>query len=107
MAKIVSPKLRFRHTGLDVSAIRVRLHAAESEPSYDTPFDEVPLPPQDDDGYRRIALNLLPKIAGKEGVFDVDLSAVDSAGNESDFLQINSANFDLSPPAAPTDGALE
>lgn len=107
MAKVVSPKIRFKHSGSDVVAIRVRLSGANSDPSYDTPYDEVPLPALDPDGYRRIPVSSLPKLTGKEGTFDVDITAVDSAGNESDFLQINSANFDLSPPAAPTDGALD
>ena len=106
MAKIVSPKIRFKHSGNDVAMIRVRLGTANSDPDYDTPYDEVPLPVLDPDGFRRIAVSALPKFANKEGVFDVDVTAVDVAGNESDFLQINSANFDLSPPAAPTDGAL-
>jgi hypothetical protein len=107
MAKVVSPKIKFHHSGVDVASIRVRLSVAESVPDYNTAYDEVPLPPQDADGFRRIALSSLPKVVGKEGTFDVDLTAVDVAGNESDFLQINSANFDLSPPEAPTDGALD
>lgn len=108
MAKVVSPKIRFKHTGgPDAPNVRVRLSAADSEPEYETPFDQVPMPSADSDGFRRIAVSALPRLAGIEGTFDVDLTAVDVAGNESDFLQINHAVFDLSPPAAPTDAALE
>lgn len=107
MAKVVSPVIRFKHSGDGATKIRVRLSAAASDPSYDTPFDEVAIPSVDSDGFRRIPVGVLPHLAGIEGTFDIDLTAVDNAGNESDFLQINSADFDLSPPAAPTDGALE
>lgn len=107
MAKVTTPKLRFKHSGNDAAGVRVRLSAAESDPSYDTPYDQVAMPAQDPDGFRRIALTDLPKIAGKEGTYDVDVTVVDAAGNESDFLQINSANFDLSPPEAPTEGSVD
>lgn len=107
MAKIVSPKIRFKHSGADTVAIRVRLSANASAPDYATAYDQVPLPPVDADGFRRIPVASLPKFAGIEGTFDVDLTAVDAAGNESDFLQINSVDFDQSAPEAPTAGALE
>jgi hypothetical protein len=112
MAILVDQKIRFRHDGAGTARYRVRIHAANSVPAAATPFDEVAIaaaPVQatgEHAGYRLIPLSLVPKAAGLEGAFDIAITAVDVAGNESDFLDIDNATFDQSPPAVPTDGAL-
>lgn len=75
--------------------------------AYQTPFDELDKPTPDADGFSRIPLVNVPKAAGLTGTFELGITAIDATGNESDFLEIDNAVFDLSPPDAPTDGSLE
>ena len=44
-----------------------------------------------------------PDFAGLDGVYNLALSAVDDAGNESDLTRLSSYPLDLVPPAAPTE----
>jgi hypothetical protein len=109
MAKIKELVIRFtQSTSGDVVANRVRIHAADTAPDYATPYDEVrPPPAADADGFTRIPLANVPKAAGLSGRYDVGITAVDAAGNESDFLDIDSVPFDLDPPRPPTAGSVE
>lgn len=91
----------------DVVANRVRFHAANTEPDLATAYDEVPKPAVDADGKSRIPLSALPKAAGLDGTFDVAVTAVDDAGQESGFLDIDAVDFDFAAPDAPTDGSVE
>lgn len=108
MAKIKELTLRFRQsTAADVVKNRVYVHGPNQPFDANAPYDEVPAPTADADGYTRIALVNLPKLAGLEGQYDLDVTALDATGNESDPLEIDNQTFDLSPPDAPTDGAVE
>lgn len=109
MSQIKALVIRFTQSpSSDVVANRIRIHPANSVPDYSTPFDEIrPVPQVDADGFTRIPLANVPKAAGLEGSYDVAITAVDGAGNESDFLDIDNATFDLDPPAAPTAGSVE
>lgn len=91
----------------DVVANRIRFHAANSEPDLATAFDEVPKPAADADGFTRIIVGTLPKAAGLDGTFDVAITAVDDAGQESGFLDIDAIDFDFAAPDAPTEGSVE
>jgi hypothetical protein len=106
MAKIKELVLRFKNqTDAAKNAIRVR--PANTPAEYDTPVDVLTAPTPDADGFSRIPLANIPQAAGLEGQFDIHVTAVDAAGNESDFLEIDNQTFDLSPPDAPTEGSVE
>lgn len=108
MAQVRQVVIKFKQSvAPDVVANNVRIRPANSVAAYDTPVDTVPAPVPGEDGYCRIPLSAISQAQGLEGRYDVHLTAVDGAGNESDFLEIDNQVFDLSPPAAPTDGSLE
>lgn len=108
MSHIKELVVRFKQsTAADVVANRVYIHAPNTPFDASNAFDEVPKPAADADGFTRIPFANLPKAAGLEGQYDVDVTAVDARGNESDPLELDNQTFDLSPPDAPTDGAVE
>jgi hypothetical protein len=109
MSKIHEVVIRFKQSdSADVKSNNVYIHAANTPFDPTGAFDSIsPVPTPDADGFSRIPLVNVPKAAGLEGQFDIDITAVDGVGNESDPLEIDNATFDLSPPDAPTDGALE
>lgn len=87
---------------------RIRIRPANTPAVKDDPVDEVnPAPAPSPDGYTRIDLNPLPQMQGLDGNYDVHVTAIDAAGNESGFLEVDNQNFDVVPPAAPTDGTVE
>jgi hypothetical protein len=93
--------------GTDVAANRVRFHAVGTTPDKSMPFDEVkPAPAADADGFTYIPVASLASAAKIEGQTDIAVTAVDSAGNESDFLDITDVVLDMVPPPAPTDGSV-
>ncbi len=105
MAKVVSRVLSFVPS-LGASGYRIRVAPANSTPVYSEEFADV-TNPQASGGRVRINLLDLPLFKGIEGVRDVHVTALDSAGNESDFLEVDNVEFDFDPPAAPTDGRIE
>lgn len=108
MAKIKELTLRFKQsTAADVVKNRVYVHGPNQPFDPNAPFSEVSKPTPDADGFTRIPLSNLPVLNGLEGQYDLDVTALDAAGNESDPLEIDNQTFDLSPPDAPTDGAVE
>jgi hypothetical protein len=106
MAQVKELTLRFRNPP-DAAQNNIRIRPAGTAAVYDTPVDTLPAPVADADGFSRIPLANIPQAAGLEGQFDIHVTALDTAGNESDFLEIDNQTFDISPPAAPTDGSLE
>ncbi len=102
-------KIKFKQsTALDVVANRVRFHGANTDPDKTMPYDEVrPQPAPDADGFTRIPLSALPSAVGLDGTFDVAVTAVDDAGQESGFLDIDAVDFDFAAPDAPTEGSVE
>ena len=108
MSQVKEVVVRFRQsTSADVAVNRFRVRPANTPAAYDTPFDDIAPPAPDADGFTRIAAANIPSMANLEGQYDVHITAVDARGNESDFLEIDNQTFDLSPPSAPTDGAVE
>ena len=108
MSHIKELTLRFKQsTAADVVKNRVYVHGPNQPFDPAAPFDEIAKPTADADGFTRIPLANLPKLNGLEGQYDIDVTALDAAGNESDPLEIDNQTFDLSPPDAPTDGAVE
>lgn len=100
-------KIRFKQSeSEDVVANRVRFQPANSTPDLAVPYDEVAKPTPGEDGYTTIALSDLPSAASLDGLYDVHVTAVDDAGTESPFLEIDSVDFDMAPPTAPTDGSV-
>lgn len=108
MSHIKELVLRFKQaTAPDVVKNRVYVHGPNLPFDPTAPFDEFAKPAADADGFTRVPLANLPKLVGLEGQYDLDVTAIDAAGNESDPLEIDNQTFDLSPPDAPTDGAVE
>lgn len=98
---------RFRQsTSGDVVANRVRIRPANSPPVKDQPFEDVLNPVENPDGFTYIDLDPLQQAQGLDGQHDVHITAIDDAGNESDFLEIDNQTFDFVPPEAPTDGTV-
>lgn len=107
MSKVNSPVVKFKQSvSADTTANRIRVRAANTAPLYDAPFIDVPKVTADADGYSRISVSLISQLTGVEGRRDIHITAIDAVGNESDFLEIDNQLFDLSPPAAPTDGSI-
>lgn len=106
MAKVKELVLRFRNPS-DAVKNNIRVRPANTPADYDLPFDTLDAPAADADGFTRIPLANIPSAAGIEGTYDIHVTALDAAGNESDFLEIDNQTFDISPPDAPTDGAVE
>lgn len=108
MAQVKDVVIRFKQSAsADVVTNRVRVRPANTPAAYDLPFNDVPVPVVDADGFSRIAAANVPAMVGLEGQFDIHVTALDARGNESDFLEIDNQLFDLSPPLAPTDGSVE
>lgn len=108
MAQVKEVVVRFKPgVATDIVSHRIRVRPANTPATYDTPFDDVPKIAPDADGFSRIPAANIPAMQGLEGQFDVHITEVDARGNESDFLEIDNQTFDLSPPDAPTDGAVE
>lgn len=106
MAQIKELTLRFRNPA-DAVANNIRIRPANTAAEYDTPVERIAAPAPNADGYTRIPLADIAQAQGLEGQYDIHVTALDAAGNESDFLEIDNQTFDLSPPEAPTDGSLE
>jgi hypothetical protein len=108
MAVIKTITIRFKQsTATDVVKNRIRIRPANTVALHDAPFDDIPKPAVSADGYTRIPLADVPSAKSLEGKFDIHITAIDGVGNEGNFLEIDNQTFDLSPPAAPTDGKLE
>jgi hypothetical protein len=106
MAKIKELTLRFKNPA-DAAENIVRVRPANTPAAHDEPLDRLPAPTADADGFSRIPLANIPQAVGLDGQFDIHVTALDAAGNESDFLEVDNQTFDISPPNAPTDGSLE
>ena len=110
-ARLMPIVARFKQSDAeDIVANRVYVEEAPSQYTLDLlRVGEVPIPPVGDDGYTRIDLAALANVASRDfdGTYDVYITAVDDAGNESAPLVIPQAVFDLVPPGAPTDGTIE
>jgi hypothetical protein len=94
----------------DVQANRVYIEEDPSVYTLDlTPVGEITPPVVDPDGYSRVDLAGLANASPRDfdGTYDIYITALDERGNESGPLEIADAAFDLVPPDAPTDGAIE
>lgn len=108
MAQVKEVVVRFKPgASADIVKHRIRVRPANTAAAYDSPFDDVNAVAPDQDGFCRIPAANIPAMQGLEGQYDVHVTEVDARGNESDFLEIDNQTFDLSPPDAPTDGAIE
>lgn len=103
-----SAQIKFKQSAAaDVVANRVRFHAANTDPDKATPFDEVRPPPAPEaDGFTYLPIGNLAHAQGLDGAFDVAITAVDDAGQESGFLDIDNVDFDFAAPDAPTEGSV-
>lgn len=107
MAQLKEYVLRFRNPP-DAVRNNIRVRPANTVAAYDDPVDQIVPPPPNSDGFTRIPLVDIPQARDlPEGRYDFHITALDAAGHESDFLEVDNQDFDLTPPAAPTDGALE
>lgn len=79
----------------DVVGYRLRIAEAPAEPDYDTPFVDLGADPTD------INLAELPGFSGLDGRYNMAFSAVDDAGNESDFVVVEDMPLDFLVPLPP------
>lgn len=106
MSKIVSRVLSFLPSA-GAASYNIYKHGAASEPAYTDPHVNVPPPVPGTDGRVSVDLVTLDLFKAFEGTVDVGVTALDAAGNESDFMDIDSVVFDFSPPQAPTAGRVD
>jgi hypothetical protein len=108
MSQVHDLVIKFKQsTSADVVANRIRIRPANTAAVYDSPFQDVTKPTPDADGFTRIPMSSITAAKNLEGKYDVHITALDAAKNESDFLEIDNQTFDLSPPLAPTAGSVE
>jgi len=107
MAQIHDQRIKFKQSvSADVTGNRVRIRPANTPFEADEPFQDFGKPTPEADGFSYIKLSDVNDAKGKEGKYDVHVTALDGVGNESDPLEIDNATFDLSPPEAPTAGSI-
>jgi hypothetical protein len=104
MPKLQPAILRFPKSGSpDVVTYKLYMElegitVTYDSPSYDIGSTEV-------DGYIVVDLAAVPGMTTLDGVYNIGVTAVDDAGNESSFSTKNSVPLDFTPPDPP--GALE
>lgn len=95
----------------DVTGYNVRVVPQGTAMAYSVPADTVALAalikPVAPDTHSQIELDTLPHFQNlATGQYDVGLTAINAAGDESDFLEVPNTAIDTVPPAAPTDGSV-
>jgi hypothetical protein len=110
MAFSKDAKIKFRQsTAADLVGNRVRIRPANTPAVKDEPFDDVALADVEvtPDGFSHIPFAALAHGQELDGRYDVHVTALDDAGNESEgFLEIDNQDFDFVLPSAPTDGSI-
>jgi hypothetical protein len=111
MAKVKPQRLFFRLVeGTDVSDIakvRVRVHEANTEPSYDGEYQDFDMPEASADGKYYIPVDEVDALTDFEGEADFAISFLDEVGNESAMLDKDAGVFDQRPPNPPAEVGLE
>lgn len=99
MAKLVSKTLRF--PGSDSpDVVGYKFYIADTADTLDYSSESVDL-----GNVTEVDLSTLSVVTGKQGVYDIGVTAYDSVGNESDMSVANAVPLDFIAPNAP--GALE
>lgn len=97
MAKIKTKTLTFPGSGSpDVVGYKLYFETAPAAVTYDSASVNL--------GSNSVVLNTVPGLEGLDNVFNIGVSAVDDAGNESDMSVLANVPLDFAAPAAP--GAL-
>lgn len=98
MAKIVQRKLVWQASAApDVAAYKVYFGPHDTTFDYTQPFVEVP------GNVTELSISGDPTLSAlAEGQYDFAVTAVDDAGNESDFAEVENVPLDVEAPAAPT-----
>jgi hypothetical protein len=99
MTKIVQRKLKWVASAAgDVASYKVYFGPHDTVFDYTQPFVEVPGDVTELSISEDATLSALA-----EGQYDFAVTAVDDAGNESDFAEVENVPLDVEAPAAPTD----
>lgn len=101
MARIAAKTYKFNVAAGSVRA-RVYYVPGTSDPSYESPFVEMPVP----EGQTAMELPIPGMTGITEGIFTLMASSLDAAGNESDLGAKVTYPFDFTAPSAPTDGVI-
>jgi hypothetical protein len=102
MAKINEKTLKFEASSSpDVVGYRLYYEVAPTAVAYDSPF--IALAATTEEGTTTVAvkLNEVSEFATFDNVYNIGVSSVDDAGNESDMSLLNDVPLDLAAPAAP------
>ncbi len=104
MPKIVARKIRWNPVeGATAFKIYFDKFVEGMQFTYEMPSVNVGVPPLDADGKHVVFLNSQPEFAAlPEGEYDFAVTALDAAGNESDFSEVEKVPLDLTAPNAPT-----
>jgi hypothetical protein len=104
MPKIVARKIRWNPVeGATAFKIYFDNYVEGMQFTYEMPNVNVGVPPLDGDGKHVVFLNSQPEFAAlPEGEYDFAVTALDAAGNESDFAEVEKVPLDLTAPNAPT-----
>ena len=90
----------------DIVSYRLRVApdgGVGSASNYNLAFIDLGKPALDPQGFIVVNLASIPSLANLDGTFDLAVTAVDDAGNESDFLPLEGAVIDFVAPNSPTD----
>jgi len=94
MSKIVEKTLSFPPSSSpDVVGYKLYFEEAPTEVTYNSPHIDV--------SGTSVALHEVPEFANFDSVYNIGVSAVDDAGNESNFSLMSDVPFDLFPPEPP------
>jgi hypothetical protein len=98
MTKIVQRKLQWvASPAADVEAYKVYFGPHDTVFDYTQPFVTVP------GDVTELSISADPTLSAlAEGKYDFAVTAVDDAGNESDFAEVENVPLDVEAPAAPT-----
>ena len=106
MAKIREVRIRFKPSGSpDVTNYNLYYCDAGAGLDYDSSVVDLGKPQVDADGYMRVDIAALGIFS--DGRYDIGITSVDDAGNESSMTMLRDVPFDFVAPDAPTDLAVE
>ena len=95
MSKIAEKTLTFEpSTSPDVVSYKLYYEEVPNEVTYDSPYIDL--------SGSSVALHEVSEFADFDSTYNMGVSAVDDAGNESDMSKIGDVPLDLNPPLPPT-----
>ena len=96
MAKLKKAVLNFKPSGSsDVTEYKLYIEESPTEVTYSSQSIDLGYPLIESDGYIKIDLSTLPNMTTKDGIYNLGISSIDDAGNESSIMTIGLENVPL------------